>query len=146
VEDERNRVQRELEVEREGRCRRVGVDEQERPPGLEPQRNERDVGHVALRRARCGAQPPVEPVRPGVVGALKRLPATLARGDDGAAMAADIQERAQLAVAVARHDGGDPAGLAGEVRRRLRQAPGVADVVPGRAEDPVALGPEHVRI
>ena len=78
-------ARREL-AERLGERRRVrvGVDEEERPPRLEPERHERQAGAVEAglavgARRRRGA--PVEPVRPRVVRALERLPAPLARDD-----------------------------------------------------------------
>ena len=53
--------------------------------------------------ARRRAQRAVEPVRPRVVVALKRRAAPRARDDLGAAVAADVDQRAQHAVAIAHH-------------------------------------------
>src|SRR6266404_1318440 len=61
-------------------------------------------------------------------------------------MAADVDERAQLLATRARDDDGRAPGAAGEERPRLRQLPEVADVLPRRAEDPLLLAAEDLRI
>ena len=68
-------------------------------------------------------------------------------GDDlRPSMAADVEECAKLVVAVPCDDDRQPAGRAGEVRRRLGQTTCVADVVPGGTEDPLALGGQDRRV
>ena len=62
-----------------------------------------------------------------------------------AAVAADVDEAAQDAVAVARDDDGRPADLRGEVAG-LRELSRVADVLPRGAEDPLLLAPQDLGI
>ncbi len=99
-----------------------------------------------LVRARRGAQRAVEAVRPRVVRALERLALALALGDLEAAVAADVEKRAHLAVLRAGHDDRRAAGLRREERARLRKLPEVADVLPGRAEDALLLAAQDLRI
>src|SRR5581483_4733546 len=63
-----------------------------------------------------------------------------------AAMAADVQERAQLAVARAGDDDGSAPGMGREERPRLGRLARVADVLPRRAEDPLLLAAQDLRV
>ena len=103
----------------------------------------RDVGLLVAARRRAEAA--VEPVRPGVVGALQCLAARLPFGEGGAAVAADVDEGAQDAVSVARDDDRGTAGLRGEVARR-RKLSRVTDVLPRRPKDPLVLPPQDLGI
>ena len=74
----------------------VGVDEDERPPGVD--RDRQQAERVAVEAglevaARRGAQGAVEAVRPRVVRALQRPAPGRRRGDERAAVAADVDER-----------------------------------------------------
>src|SRR5687768_16582367 len=78
---------------------RVRVYEEQRPPGGKPERDEaelllRDAAFSVSARRRDQAA--VQPVGPGVVGALERLAPTRALADEGAAVPTDVQERAKL--------------------------------------------------
>ena len=118
----------------------VGVDEHERSPGADRHRHQPEPGAVEVRvGARRGAQAAVEPVGPGVVRALQRAALGRAGRDERAAVAADVGERAQDVVAVAReHDreAGD-VGRGEAARRGQLVAP--AGVLPRAAEDRRAL-------
>ena len=134
-----------------GERRRVGVrvDEDERPQastctGTQPELGLVEAG-LALG-ARRGAERAVEAVGPGVVRALERLAPPLALADERAAVAADVQERAERAFLVAHDDDRHAARVAGEERARLGDLIGAARVLPGAPEDPLPLEPEHVRI
>ena len=61
-------------------------------------------------------------------------------------MAADVEEGAQVALVVAHDHDRDAAEIAGEERARLGDLVGAAGVLPGAAEDPLALEPEHGRV
>ena len=138
-------------AERLGERRRLGirVDEDERPPGVDragrrPSSAASKLGLAVGARRR--AERAVELVRPGVVGALERLAPALALADERAAVAADVQERAQLGVLAADDDDRDPARVAGEERTRLGDLVGAAGVLPGSPEDPLALEPQDGRV
>ena len=127
---------------------RAHVDEDERPPCSDRSRQEPEL--LARKaglfvRPRRAAECAVEPVRPRVVRALERLAGLLSLGDGEAAVAADVDEAAQHAVEVARDDDRRPAHLGREVAG-LRELPGVADVLPGRSEDPLLLAAQDLRI
>ena len=131
--------------------RRVGVrvDEDERPPDVDLHGHEPELRLVEAELAlgaRCRAERAVEAVGPRVVGALERLAPPLALADDRAAMAADVQERAQRRFLVADDDDRDAARVAGEERAGLGDLIGAARVLPGAPEDPLPLEPEHVRV
>src|SRR5207237_6943371 len=66
-------------------------------------------------------------------------------GEREPAVAADVDEAAQDAVAIARDDDRRAAHVAGEVAR-LRELPRVPDVLPRRAEDPLSLEPQDLGI
>lgn len=81
-----------------------------------------------------------------MVGALKLLaPAGSAR-NHVAAVSADVQERAQLAVAGAGDDDGDLSGGGREEGAFLGDLAAVAGVLPGAREDPLALTAKDLRI
>src|SRR5581483_7500087 len=127
---------------------RVEVDEDERPPRVDRGRDEAELRLREVRlllAPRRGAEAAVEPVRPRVVRALQRLARPFSLGDDGAAMAADVEERAEDAVAVARDDDRRAAG-AGCEEAGLRELPEVAGVLPRAAEDPLLLAPQDLRV
>ena len=133
-------------VGQRGRVRRR-VDEDERAPRVDRGRAQAERGAVELPAgARRRAQRAVEPVRPRVVVALKRRAAPGARDDLRAAVAADVDQRAQHAVAVAHHHHGHVAGAAGEVGARLGHQSKVAGVVPRGGEQPRALGRQHLGV
>src|SRR6266516_6313033 len=58
-------------------------------------------------------------------------------------MTADVQERAEHSVPVARDDDRDVADAAREIARPLAELAQVADVLPGPGEDPLALAPRQ---
>src|SRR6185503_19964977 len=101
VMDERDDVQTELRDQSRERAERLrdefrvlaGTGEDGRPPSVDRDGNEAEfvVWEVRLLlAARRLAEAAVEAVRPGVVRALQRLAAALARGDDVATVAADV--------------------------------------------------------
>ena len=96
-------------------------------------RHQAEALHVEVRlllAARRRAQAAVEPVGPGVVGALDRAAALRLVHEHGAAVAADVQERAQRVLAVAHHQQRQPAhaawGTCCRARRARRGAPRTA--------------------
>ena len=87
----------------------VGIDEDERPPGVDEDGDEAEAFPVEAGlavRPRRTPQRSVELVRPGVVRALQRLAPARAVAEQVAAMSADVDERAQLAVTAADEDDG----------------------------------------
>jgi hypothetical protein len=85
----------------------VGVDEHERPPGVHLNGHEAELVRLEaglVLAARRRAQGPVEPVGPGVVGALDGAPPLRLVHEDRPAVAADVKEGPQPALAVKRHD------------------------------------------
>ena len=108
----------------EGGRVRVGVDEHERAPGPDRERDEPERLEVetALHvRAGCGAQAPVELVRPRVVRALDRRAPALALDEQRAAVPADVEEGAEEAVlARASDQNGHVAAARREERARIR--------------------------
>ena len=125
------------------------VDEQERPPGVDARRQQRPVGLVEARLAigaRRGAQRAVEVVRPGVVVALDRLARAAALRQHGAAVAADVQERAQLAGTVAHDEDRDAAGVGRQERAGLGDLVGAAPVLPGAREDQAPLAAQQLLV
>src|SRR5918996_1439753 len=120
----------------------VGAHEEERPPGLEPERDEAELLAVDAALAlgsRRREQLSVEAVRPRVVRALEGRAPAGAAADDGAPVPADVEERAELSLIIADDDDGDVADPGSGERARLRYVAGVADVLPRRAEDALAL-------
>jgi hypothetical protein len=127
---------------------RVRVHEDKRPPlrhggghEAEPVSVERALSLGARRRSQAA----VQVVRPGVVRALQRLPLASLGDDHGAAVAADVDERAQRSVTVAHDDDRDVSGTARRARAGLANPLGWPGVMPGVAEDLLLLGSEHVR-
>ena len=74
-----------------------------------------------------------------MVRTLERLARALAVGDDRAAVPADVQERAELAVARSRDDDRDVTRTAGEIGPGLGYLAEVAHVLPGPPEDRLLL-------
>ena len=135
----------------ERRRRRVGVHEDERPPRvdlrrLEPERLPVEAG-IGLRARRC-AQLAVEAIGPGVVVALERRAAAAAGDDLGAAVAADVDERAQRPgpLAVADDHQRHLADVQRQVGARFGELAAVARVLPCGREQASALPREHVGI
>ena len=92
--------------------------------GTRPRQSMSKSGSSLLRGA--AAQAAVEPVGPGVVGALDRAAPLRLVHEDGAAVAADVQERAQLPSRSSTTTSGQPADLRGEHAARaveLAQVP-----------------------
>src|SRR6188472_2644291 len=137
------------EVVCERRGLRIRVDEDERPPRVDRHTDETEAGHVepelAIRAGRA-SQRAVEAVGPRVVRALDRLAARVAVAEDVPAVAADVDEAAELVVPAAREQDGKRSGPG------RRQLPGLGDlVVPGcvlpRArEDSLLLEAEDGRV
>ncbi len=128
---------------------RVGVDEDERPPGLgrDREHGEALLVEVGLAlRARRLAEGAVEVVRPRVVRALERLAVPVALRDQVPAVAADVDEAAQDALVVADDHDRDLAREAREEVAGLRDAVGPAGVLPGAREDALALQPLDRRV
>ena len=157
VEDELVDVEPELCDLRGHRAERLGerlrvalrVHEEERPPRVDGDAAEaelarREVGE--LLRARRAPERAVEPVRPRVVGALDRLALARPLGDREAAVPADVQEGAQLAVARARDDDRRAARARRRVRAGLRQLAEMPGVLPRRAEDALLLAAQDLRV
>jgi hypothetical protein len=138
-----------LEEVRERRRIAVGIHEDERPPRLERELDEPELPlldpALAVGAGR-GEQPPVEAVRPRVVGALQRLPLARALADDRAAVAADVDERAQDAVVVADEEHRGVAGARGVERAGLGDLVRARDVLPEAAEDSLLLHLQRGRV
>ena len=126
----------------------VRVDEDERPPRLHrrPRTSpSAPVSKTGSRSARGAPQSAVEAVRPGVVRALDRLAPRVALAEQVPAVAADVHEAAELAVArAASTTGSDPPrrSSAGRARRPGRPA----RVLPRAREDPLLLEARHGRV
>ena len=131
----------------ERRCVRRRVDEHQRPPGAHRDGNEPEPVRLEARlarRPRRRPQRPVEAVGPGVVRALDRLSPPVLVHEHRAAVPADVEEAAQLAVAGAREQHRRVAGPDGRVRARLRDPLGVTDVLPRAREDPLLLAAQDL--
>ena len=127
---------------RERRRIDVRIDEHERAPRVERERDERQLLVLEVElpvRSRRRAKLAVEPVRPRVVAALQRLAPAAPMGDDRAAMAADVQKRAQLIITRARHHYRRASGHGREERAGVGRLTLVADVLPGPREDALLL-------
>ena len=101
----------------------IGVDEEKRPPRADARGQQRQLVVVEAGltvRARRRAQRPVELVRPRVVVALERRAFTAAVGEHRPAVPADVQERTELAVAVARDDDRHASRIGRDERLRVR--------------------------
>src|SRR5438552_219428 len=131
---------------RKGPGVRARIDEHEWPPRVDGGRDEAEAARVEILlavRPWRRAQLAVETVGPRVVWALQRLALALTVRDGEAAVATDVEERAQLAVARACNNHRNLACPGGEVRPRLRDLRRMADVLPGPREDPVRLAAEE---
>ena len=127
----------------------IGIDEDERPPGVDRDGHEAEALAVEARlrvSARRVSQRAVEVVRPGVVRALQRLAASGALAEREAAVAADVDERAERLVAAADEDDGHVARAGGRERSRLGEIARVPDVLPAAAEDQPLLEPRDGRV
>src|SRR5919201_5962244 len=134
--------------ERVAQRRRIGirVDEDERPPRIDGKRQQPQLVPVeALLTvgARRRAPPSVELESPRVIPALQRFAASVTVGDGEAAMPADVEQRAQLAVARARHDHGNLSDGRREERAGLRDLTCMPHVLPRAGEDPLLLASQH---
>ena len=137
--DDRRQFAERLDERRRGR---IGVDEQERPPRVDRDGEQREVGSVEARfalRPWCLPQRAVEPVRPRVIRALQRLAAAAAARDRRRAMAADVDEAAEDALSIARDDDRDVPGLGRHERAGGRDLLRGAAVLPGAGEDALPL-------
>ena len=157
VEAQRVDVEPELRDLRGHRPERLGewlriqpsVDEHERAPRVDRDTTEAEVLLREVRlliRARRRAQRAVELVRPRVIRALERRALALALGDRETAMPTHVHQRAQLPVAGARHDHRRLPRARREERPRPGQLAQVSDVLPRRAEDPLLLPAQYLRI
>jgi hypothetical protein len=136
-------------AERLGERRRlgVGVDEDERAPGLDRELVQTDLVDLQaglLPRTRRGPQAPVEPVGPGVVAALQRLAVAASLDEDRAAVPADVEEGVQLSGAVVGDDHGYVADPAGEVVAGRGHVIGRPCVLPGMTEDALLLSAQQL--
>ena len=112
-------------------------------------RGEAEAGRVEPRlaiRARRASQRTVEAVGPGVVGALDRLAARVAVAEDVAAVAADVDEAAELAVPAAREDDRERPGPGRRQLPRLGDLVEPRGVLPRAREDPLLLEAKHGRV
>jgi hypothetical protein len=128
---------------------RVRVDEEQRPPALEPELDEAELGCLdAALPVRAGSrdEPTVQSVRPGVIRALQRLAPPRALAYERAAVAAYVEEGAKLVFAIAHDYDGHVADRRREEGGGLGDVPGVPHVLPGATEDPLALELQNGRI
>jgi hypothetical protein len=130
---------------------RVGIriDQDERPPGVDRDRQQREAGRIERRlalRARSTPERPVELVGPSVVRTLQGLPAAGSLCNEMASVAADVHKAAQLPVTGSGHDDGDVACHRGEEAPGLRDLVRPPRVLPGGCEDALALELEEDRI
>ena len=104
-----------------------------------------DVGHPG--QVRGGDQLAVQIVGPGVVRALERALglAAVRAAQPGAAVPADVEERARLPLAVTAEDQALPADLHGLEVARLGQLAAAGGAEPHLLEDPFLLLPEDLR-
>ncbi len=133
----------------ERRGARVRVDEDERTPRVHEHGMQRETRWIESRlsiRPRSGAQRPVEVVRPRVVRALQRLPATAALDHEVPAVPADVDEATQHPVRAPHDDDWHLAGLAGEELAGLHDVVRDACVLPGTPEDPLLLESVYLRV
>ena len=137
----REHVGQRAERVRERRRVRVGVHEERTGPTSRPRRGAgrarrgRDRARVAARDL---AQRAVEVVGPRVVRALQRRAGAGAREHRVAAVAAHVDQRAQLAVAAADDRERDRAGVGAQVAARRGDLLGPPGVLPAAPEDPLA--------
>ena len=81
-----------------------------------------------------------------MVVALEGVAAAAAVHQHRAAVAADVDERAQLALPVAGDEDRHAAGVGREVRARVGDLVGAAAVLPGAREDQRPLAAEHLLV
>ena len=137
------------EIVGEGLGLAIRVHEHERAPGVDGDRDEperRGVEAWLALRARSAPQRAVEAVRPGVVGALDRLPPRVALAEDVAAVAADVDESTKLAVPRARQHDGERPRIHGRQLPRLCDLVETRRVLPGPRKDELLLEPQHRRV
>ena len=138
-------------AQRDVKSRRVHirVREHERAPRVHLRGHQAEAGHVEVGlvlAARRAAQAAVEAVGPGVVGALDRAALLRLVHEDGAAVAAHVQEGAKLLVAVEHHDQRQAAHLRGEHAAGAVQLAQVPHVLPRAPKDRVALQARHLGV
>ena len=128
---------------------RVRVHEDERSPRVDGGGQEPELRAVEPRlavAARDLAQRAVEVVRPRVVGALQRRAASRPGEHGMAAVAADVDERAQHAVAAAHDEERHGAGVGGQEGARLGDLVRAPRVLPAAPEDALLLAREDLRV
>ena len=128
--------------------RRVGlrVDEDERAELRDGGLEQAELADGEALAARDLAQRAVEVVGPGVVGALERGAAPAALEHVVAAVAADVDERAEDAVRAAHDRERDGPGGDGDERAGLGDLVGAAGVLPAAPEDQLLLARQGVRV
>ena len=118
----------------------IRIDEHERAPGADRHRHQPEPVELEARLgARGGAQAAVQPVGPCVVWALQGATLGRAGRHDRAAMAADVDERAQDVVAVAREHDREAGDVRGGEAARRGQLVAPRGVLPRAPEDRCAL-------
>ena len=125
------------------------VDEDERAPGLDGELEQADPVLVEAGLPVCTRRRPqfsVEVVCPRVIVALQGLPPAATLEENRPAVAADVEERAQLLVPPADDDHGDFADAAREELPRLGDVLGGTGVLPGMSEDPLLLPRQRLRV
>ena len=129
--------------------RRGRVDEDERAPRVDADGDETERLPLEPGLAvgpGCVAQRAVEGVRPGVVGALDRLPSRVLLAEDVSAVATDVDEAAQFAVARACEDDGERACRRRRELTRLGDLVEAGRVLPARAEETLLLETRDRRV
>jgi hypothetical protein len=132
---------------RERRRFPVCVHEEQRAPRLDRELAQSDPVGVEpglIARTRGRTQVAIQPVRPGVVAALQRLPVASTLDDDRAA--ADVEQRVQLTGPVPCHHHRNVAGAAREEVARFGGVLGRAGVLPTAPEDQLLLAPQQLGI
>ena len=132
-----------------GAASRSGLTKTNRAPGVDGYGHEAERRQVEARLAvgaRRAAQRAVQPVRPGVVGALDRLAPGVAVAERMASVPADVDEPAQLAVAGTREDDGERAGQGRGQLAGLGELVEARGVLPAAREDPLLLDAQHRRV
>ena len=134
----------------DGRTAGLEPDEEEAAPGLQLHRDEAELGRVQpgiVALVRNSDQPAVEGVGPGVIGAGQPPRAARDAGHQPrAAVAADVREGSHLAVVAAKDDDALAEIFDRPPVARGRNVAHVADDLPGRADHPLHLDLEIIRI
>ena len=128
---------------------RIEIDEDERTKLLYLHRHEAEVGLVEdfdLIRAARGAQPAVEAVGPGMIGAGDDSRAPFALQQFVAPMPADVVEGAQIPLGVAHREHALALDVRGQIAARLAQFLHMAEELPGAVEDRPAIQLEEPRL